>query len=235
MKKDFSFQSRHERTKKKKQNLILNILIGAVFIGILAVGASMLLDGDEQAASTEPSNDNTTAMSDDDDQQSDGASEKDNTSNDNEKNSSEDGNKEDDKEKSEEDVSEDEDTTGEDSLTEGTYRSADDGGPEGPWEPVGTVQEGEHVSSFDDSSVDWKEKKEALQYATGLTADEIEYWWIGNGGSAQTAKGVVSTASNKENPYVVMLEWVAGEGWKPTSVERVPGAASDKTDDTDDE
>lgn len=218
-----SFNSRYERTKKSKnQNIILNVLIGVVFVGILAVGASMLL-GDDKPASKEQSNEDSSAAMPDKKEKNDDSDSKDAPSDDKESEESSDENKED-----AESVDMSEKNSEEDSETEsnGEYKSHTDetAGPDGSWEPVGTKQE-EHQNSFEKGSVDWEEKERALQYATGLSPDEITYWWIGNGGSPNTVKGVVSKASNREEPFVVMLEWVDGQGWKPTSVERVPGAA----------
>ncbi|WP_257346185.1 YrrS family protein [Pseudalkalibacillus decolorationis] len=221
MKKDFSFQTRHERTQKKKQNLILNLLIGVVFIAILAIGASLLFSEDEKASNTDPSNENTTTS--EEEQQSDANDSKNNSSDSETKEPSDDTNKE--SVKDEEDKAEDDSDKSKEDGQEGTYKSAEEGGPDASLEPVGTVQEGEHVSSYDTGSVDWKEKKEALQYATGIPADQITYWRIENGGSPQKSKGIVSRPEDKANPFVVMLQWVDGEGWKPISVERVPGAA----------
>ncbi|WP_221566103.1 DUF1510 family protein [Alkalihalobacillus sp. TS-13] len=232
MRDNFSTNSRYKRTQKsKKQTLILNILIGVVFIGILAVGASMLLGDDESATEKQQNQDNTASVPETDensdessnnDSSNEQAAEEENKEN--ETNTDSESKEEDDTsvEKEEEEASE---GSSEDSEGYKTY-SDDTAGPDGAWEPVGTVQKDSHQSSFEKGTTDWKEKEKALQYATGLSPDEIEYWWIGNGGSATTAKGIVSKAENKDNPYVVMLEWVDGEGWKPTSVERVPGAAN---------
>ncbi|MCF6408601.1 YrrS family protein [Pseudalkalibacillus salsuginis] len=229
MRDNFS-SSRYARTKKnKKQTLILNILIGIVFIGILAVGASMLIGDDESA--TEQSNQENSASVSDPNGQPDDSSNDENT--DKQATGDEESKENEDKtdsesQKDEPSVKEEEDSSDSSSEDQEGYKTYKDetAGPDGDWEPVGTEQEGAHQSSFEKGTTDWKEKEKALQYATGLSPDEIEYWWIGNGGSPTTAKGIVSTAAEKDNPYVVMLEWVEGEGWKPTSVTREPGAAN---------
>ncbi|AYC29699.1 YrrS family protein [Paenisporosarcina cavernae] len=88
----------------------------------------------------------------------------------------------------------------------------------GEFEPIGTSQTGEHVSSYDKNSVDWKEKVSALSYATGLAPNDMIVWYIGNGGSPQKSVGTVSS-NDKEKKYKVYLEWVDQEGWLPTKVE----------------
>lgn len=86
------------------------------------------------------------------------------------------------------------------------------------WEPVGTSQSGNHVSQYDGKSLDWKEKQKALAYATGMSEDELIYWKIKNGGSPQKSIGIVSS-KDKSKKYRVYLEWVDGEGWKPTQMD----------------
>ncbi|HHY21679.1 MAG TPA: DUF1510 family protein, partial [Bacilli bacterium] len=44
---------------------------------------------------------------------------------------------------------------------------------------------------------------------------------LGNGGSPQSAEGVVSDPGNADTPYKVRLEWVTEKGWKPVSVEQL--------------
>ncbi|UOE95585.1 YrrS family protein [Alkalihalobacillus sp. LMS39] len=91
------------------------------------------------------------------------------------------------------------------------------------WEPIGTAQQdnGQFEADFSKGSVNWNEMTQALQYATGLSDDEMEIWWLGNGGNLQSAVGIVSTFENKNTPYEVRLEWVTNEGWQPVSVEQL--------------
>ncbi|MFC4411046.1 DUF1510 family protein [Chungangia koreensis] len=86
------------------------------------------------------------------------------------------------------------------------------------WQPIGTSQSGEHVSSYDRESVDWAEKEQALSYATGLAQDNMIVWFLGNGGSPQKSIGTVSSKDKKEK-YRVYLQWVDQEGWKPERVD----------------
>jgi hypothetical protein len=100
--------------------------------------------------------------------------------------------------------------------------SVEGGGPEGPWEPIGTEQEGQHVSSYTEGTIDWEEKIKALEYATGLSREEgMVIWWLGNGGGPEKARGVVGLPENRNTPYEVFLEWVEDEGWKPISVKKI--------------
>jgi hypothetical protein len=63
-----------------------------------------------------------------------------------------------------------------------------------------------------------------VEAATGLRSTEgnsTVLWRLENGGSQDTARAVISEDASSENPYEVRMEWVDGEGWKPTSVERL--------------
>lgn len=86
------------------------------------------------------------------------------------------------------------------------------------WEPIATKQTGEHVSLYDGESVDWKEKQEAIAYATGLSLDNTITWRIKNGGSPQKSIGIVSSKDEAEK-YRVHLEWIEHEGWKPVKLD----------------
>lgn len=86
------------------------------------------------------------------------------------------------------------------------------------WEPIPTQQTGEHVSQYVKSSVDWKEKQEAIAYATGLSIDDTITWKIKNGGSPQKSIGIVSS-KDKVEMYRVYLEWIDNEGWKPVKLD----------------
>ncbi|EKN68639.1 YrrS family protein [Schinkia azotoformans] len=90
------------------------------------------------------------------------------------------------------------------------------------WEPVGTEQEGEHVTDFTKGSQDWEEMTQAVSSATGLSNDNMIVWWMGNGGASNKAISTVST-KDKGTYYRVQLEWVNGSGWKPVKVEEVEG------------
>lgn len=87
------------------------------------------------------------------------------------------------------------------------------------WQPVGTVQTGEHVTQYDKNSVDWQEMVRAISYATGLPEEEMIIWFIGRGEVPnKDAIGTVSTRDQSKT-YRVYIEWVDGQGWKPVKME----------------
>ncbi|MFZ3588257.1 YrrS family protein [Bacillus sp. DJP31] len=100
------------------------------------------------------------------------------------------------------------------------------------WKPVGTEQLEPHVAVYDAESADWKEMIEAFQYATGLNEQDWILWRVGNDGSAQSAKGVVST-KDKKTVYRVYIEWVQNEGWKPSRLEQLNEVPLEYTGDSD--
>lgn len=209
--------SRVSRKKgRNRKDNILNILIGVVVI-LIVITASIIFAGNN-----------------DGEQVSDkGAVTEENRPNDND-------DKSDPKDKGQEGpvVDEDEDvsvkddepitdsTADEDSTTESetvTSSPSDDAAVaetlvDSSWQPIGTTQTGNHVSLYDGTSVDWNEKKQALAYATGLPEDTMIFWKIKNGGDPQKSIGIVSSQDTTEK-YRVYLEWVDGEGWKPTKMD----------------
>ncbi|MEI5905746.1 YrrS family protein [Bacillus spongiae] len=88
------------------------------------------------------------------------------------------------------------------------------------WEPIGTNQTGEHVSSYEIESTDWKEKEKAIAYGANLSEDNLIVWYIENGGAPNKAIGTV-TSSDEQEIYRVYIEWINGEGWTPTKVDRL--------------
>ena len=83
------------------------------------------------------------------------------------------------------------------------------------WQPIGTTQTGAHASSYTTSTTDWAEKVQALSYASGLDSSNMYVNFIGNGGSPQKSIGTISSKDGNEI-YRIYLEWIDGEGWKPT-------------------
>ena len=90
----------------------------------------------------------------------------------------------------------------------------------GDWEPIGTSQTGEHsATDYTDGSADRIEIKQAVAVATGISADNMIEWWIGNAGDQQITATVSDT--QKEKIARVQLKWVDGEGWQVTLVEEL--------------
>lgn len=85
------------------------------------------------------------------------------------------------------------------------------------WQPIGTEQEGPHSVVYEDGSQDRMEMEKALQYATGLSEDNIITWWLQRNGDQK----VIGTVSDKAETqtYRVYISWVDNQGWQPTLVE----------------
>ncbi|KZE66945.1 hypothetical protein AWM68_19950 [Fictibacillus phosphorivorans] len=189
------------RLEKRKQNRFLNIAIGLVVLLIVVV-AFNLFSGDE----------NETATTNDTEQTAGKKESNNNNSIEMEKDDSEsDNNKEDSANK------EDTDEEAENEETETEAEQPAGGGPEGPWEPIGTSQSEPHQKSYDDGSQDWNEMVQALSYATNIPQDQMTIFWLGNGGGPDLSKGTVQSKADGSK-YDVMLQWVPEKGWQPTSV-----------------
>lgn len=191
-------QTRYEeRRKKRRQNLILNSLIAIVFIFIVIVGAQLVSNPSTQTkTSGNPDNHEPLAKEKDHENEETAYEEDDGEAND--ENTDE----------SEEDQA----------REENGYRFVG-GGPDGPWEPIGTKQTGEHVLQFKRGTLDWEEMELALAYAAGIDHDKMTVIWLGNGGAPNRAKGQVKSNDQPNVVYHVLLEWIDGQGWKPIEVE----------------
>lgn len=88
------------------------------------------------------------------------------------------------------------------------------------WKPIGTEQTGVHTTSFEKGSVDWNEMTKAIAYGAGIDEASMHLWWLNNGGASNTAVGTVSAGDNPQS-FRVYIEWIDGEGWKPTKVEEL--------------
>ncbi|WP_273832676.1 YrrS family protein [Guptibacillus sedimenti] len=216
-----------DRHSKRKQNIVLNSLIGIVLAVILVLVANIVFTGDDsqQTASEEQktaqtnSDEKSNSSSDDavtsdeaedsqaSDSESDSATDKDSTK-------EESANEEKDQDK--------EDKEGQDQEDQEKEEEADQkpGEPnlEGPWEPVGTSQTGPHRSSYELGSTDWNEKLKAVESVMGISADEMTIWKIGGNGGPQQSYARVSKAGSGNQVYSIELEWIDGKGWKPISV-----------------
>ncbi|MGC4375874.1 YrrS family protein [Fictibacillus sp. Mic-4] len=192
------YQSRHE---KRKQNRMLNIAIGIVVILILIVGTSIFLGGNNDSATDNSHKNVTTATSprEKDKSKDDFVVDEGKKKEEKSDKSTDDKKSKDEKEKSKDEVK--------------------GGGPEGPWEPIGTSQKEPHTKSYDMNSEDWKEMTKALSYASGISESDMTILWLGNGGGPDKSLGRVKSKSDPSKKYTIMLQWVPEKGWQPTSVE----------------
>ncbi|ASB61819.1 membrane protein [Bacillus sp. A053] len=226
-------QSRYEnRDKRRKANLVLNILIAIVSILIVVVAANLFInspsskdvskDSETTQKQESPASGKTEKKSDEDIK--DSKKDTSDSEKDSEKSSDSDSDSKKDDSSSKKDDS-DSDSAGDGlkdaKVTEGgsssdvekTYENSD-------WKAVGTEQTGEHAATYDSSSQDWAEMLKAISYATGVSTDNMTVLWLGNNGSPQDAKGKILDKATG-NKYQVTITWVDKKGWKPTKVEKL--------------
>ncbi|MDO7345951.1 YrrS family protein [Bacillus stercoris] len=226
-------QSRYEnRDKRRKANLVLNILIAIVSILIVVVAANLFInspsskdvskDSETTQKQESPASGKTEKKSDEDIK--DSKKDTSDSEKDSEKSSDSDSDSKKDDSSSKKDDS-DSDSAGDGlkdaKVTEGgsssdvekTYENSD-------WKAVGTEQTGEHAATYDSSSQDWTEMLKAISYATDVSTDNMTVLWLGNNGSPQDAKGKILDKATG-NKYQVTITWVDKKGWKPTKVEKL--------------
>ncbi|MDN4072790.1 MULTISPECIES: YrrS family protein [Fictibacillus] len=205
------------RFEKRKQNRTLNIAIGVVILLIIVVGANIFMNGGSSQTSSTP------AQSDQDKKDKSSSSKTDSKKKEDsivvEEDKNKDSSDQDQSTSSPTNDSEDKNNDAADKK-EADKSKADQpegGGPDGPWEPVGTSQTGSHTKSYDKGTADWNEQTKALSYATGIPADQMTILWLGNGGAPDQSVGRVLSKKDGSR-YEVQLKWEDGKGWKPTSV-----------------
>lgn len=220
--------SRYGRTtKRKKNNLVLNVLIGLVFIFIIFLGTQLFFgkSDDKQVSTNEQELNESAEKNDDKAAEEDVSEEEEDAAAENEEESDskpEDEEKPADEEESEENT--DENTENEDSETQVSENSDDPNviktmtNP--GWGPVGTSQSEPHTSVYDEGHVDWDEKLKVVSAATGLASGDYTLYFLGNGGSEHHSVASIKNKASGEN-FKVYLEWVTGKGWKVTKVEQV--------------
>lgn len=202
---DAKFSRYEQRTKKRKSNFILNSLIGIVLLLIVFVCYQIFFsddDSEKKQADTQTEQQQTANESaterETDNQTSTNHSSSTQSSNENTA------------------IKESDDSQA--VVTEGGKDSNVIKTIVNPsWEPVGTVQTGEHVNQY--SGVDWDEMVKAISYATGIDENNMTIYFLGNNGPNKSV-GTVYTKDKKEI-YRVYIEWVDGKGWKPTKVEQL--------------
>ena len=198
------------RDKKRKANLVLNSSIAVVLGLIVIVGSIIIFFSNDKTNIGSPDNDDEQTLAEQhlnslepgealEGKDSDG--EEANTLTGNEVDKEE-------REAQEKQEAANDSVTGEDESVNGS------------WEPIGTTQTGEHVSSYEIGSVDWDEKVKAISYATGIDENNMTIWRIGNNNNhPQKSIGTVSSKDDPNTKYQVYLEWVDQKGWKPVKVE----------------
>lgn len=232
---EFNGASRsNQRAKRRKTNLILNSLIVVVLLLIMIVSFTIFFGNGKESSSSESNqnietnnNKEETTLNNEDEEtnNSDDEAQAEDTSNSGTDSNSTDIDSE--TENDETNIEEDVNATEPDSED-----VVEVGGSADPnvkttitnpnWQPVGTVQSGEHASVYDENSTDWQEMLRALSYGTGLDSSNMTVWFLGRnkeGGDNQS----VATVSSKDNSvtYRVFIEWVNGQGWKPFKVEEL--------------
>ncbi|MCM3045353.1 MULTISPECIES: YrrS family protein [Bacillus] len=218
-----SRNSRFEhRDKRRKANMVLNILIGIVVVLILVVASSLLIfnrppkDVANEPSKTAPASSENKQNSEEDvkDQKKDTSDDAD-AKKDDSSDQKDDTKKTDDEEEPNKDALKDATETdgGKTSDVDKTYENDN-------WEPVGTEQSGSHTATYDANSKDWKEMIKAMSYATGISEDQMTVIWLGNNGGPQDAKGTIRDKSTGER-YRVEITWVDEKGWKPVKVEKL--------------
>lgn len=225
--KNTKFDTRlDQRNHKRKKNNILNILIGIVILLIIVVTVNIVTGDDEKESaddkststlSLEEETENESIEQDEnvesneesdtitDSTESSSSNEETNTETDQEENASTDA---------------DENEVGNVTTEPSDNTNVESVVTDSSWQPIGTKQSGDHVSSYDSKSVDWDEKVKALAYAANLDTSNMYVKFIGNGGSPQKSIGTVTSKDGSEI-YRISLEWIDGEGWKPTKKEKL--------------
>lgn len=227
--KNTKFDTRlDQRNHKRKKNNILNILIGIVILLIIVVTVNIITGDDEKESAEQPTSsleeENKDNESIEQEQDVESTEESDTSTDSTESSSDEETNTNTNTEPEIEEETESTETEGNEADTVTSEPSngtnIDSVISDSEWQPIGTEQTGEHVSSYDSTSVDWNEKVKALAYAANLDSSNMYVKFIGNGGSPQKSVGTVTSKDGSEI-YRISLEWVDGEGWKPTKKEKL--------------
>lgn len=198
---DFNQRSRSElRAKRRKTNIILNTLIAIVIILILIVGGRIFFGGDnpnEQELAANPPDSENTADQENDDPKNESSNEETST-------------EEEPEEEPEEVIEKESDEPNVEKVI-----------VDPNWEPVGTEQTNGHQPSYNKGTTDWNEKLKAVSYAVDIPEDNMILWWIEGGEDRQSQAIATVSARGSEDTYRVFIEWVDGEGWKPTEVKKL--------------
>ncbi|WP_227396781.1 YrrS family protein [Jeotgalibacillus aurantiacus] len=215
------------QSKKRKTNIIYNTSIAIVFGLILIVGSIIFFGGNENQAASE---DEEKTIAEQVQENNGVADEQDSNDNEEQQEESESASlTAAESQEQEDNASEDEQTEEQAAAVEEKEKKEkeekkkkkDEKPEEGEFKPIGTEQTGEHVSSYEEGTVDWNEKVKAAAYATGLDASTMTVWWMGNNGGPNLSYADVSGPDASSEEYRVHLEWIDGEGWKPVKVDEL--------------
>lgn len=218
------------RTKRKKTNIVLNSLIIVVLLLIIFVAYNIFATGNDKAApkkETTKTEQKETANKENTDQkeaeEATTAAGDENTTDTTvgEEEPSEDVTAPEDETSSEEATTPDAADKSQEVVTEGGSSNAVKTIENPAWQPVGTSQTGEHTPVYDQSSVDWQEMLNAISYATGLDKSNMTVYWLGRDKSTTNGSFSTVTSKDKQQKYNVYIQWVDGQGWKPTKVEEL--------------
>ncbi|MDQ0218211.1 YrrS family protein [Peribacillus cavernae] len=210
----------NRKDKQRKVNKVYNISIVVVSLLIVVVGITIFFGSSgDTATETASSENNSAKQTNRDNKETSSASEADKANPETDKEGQADSEKtsvEEDIQKQDAAEAEAEKENAE--AEEDNAEAEEDNADSKVGEPIGTSQTGKHTTSFEKGSADWNEMTQAMASATGLDQANMTIWWLGNGGSPNTATGTVS-AKNDPKKYRVNLEWVDGAGWKPVKVQ----------------
>jgi type IV secretory pathway VirB10-like protein len=215
--------SRYGRTtKRKKTNMILNILIGVVFIFIIVLASSLFFgkndpatDNEDQLATGEQELSETGENEAEKESEEAAPTDEEEAEAESEE-AEESAEKEKEKEEESEEADDSETEVSENSDDPNVIKTMTNPG----WGPVGTSQSEPHTSVYEEGHVDWNEKLKAVEAATRLKSGDYTLYFLGNGGSEHLSVASIKNKSTGEN-FKVYLEWVTNKGWKPTKVEQV--------------
>lgn len=199
-----------QRAKRRKTNLILNSLIVIVITLIAFVAFTIFSSGDKEKGDVATRDAETNISDPSGDENQAASTEGKQTNGENEQSTI-----------STDDQEETDSTDVEETMIveEGTNPNVNKTIIDPAWKPIGTEQTGEHETVFNKDSIDWQEMEQAMAHAAGIPRDNMTTWYISNGGPNK-AIGTVSPKDG-EQAFRVYIEWVDGQGWKPTKVEEL--------------
>ena len=91
------------------------------------------------------------------------------------------------------------------------------------WQPYVTTQTGAHTSVFEAGHIDYEEKLAAAFSVLPIEQADSYVTSARNNGDAKSAR-IVVTNKDKTKNYRVIIEWIEGQGWLPTSVDVLQSA-----------